>query len=194
MLRLLTWAVAAGSPGTALARVTVADRNAGAVVTTTPSGLQYYDYVSLLPPPDAQTEGSSENATPSPPSASQEKQTASRARSAVVETGDVVTVQYTLGTTGARNGWRIESSYEPLSFRVGDAAVVQGLEEGVTGMRAGMRRRLIIPPQLGYTGRGRDRPVPTGFGPYQRFKNLYLNPNIPYKPDVVMDVTLLRIN
>lgn len=223
MLRLAVGALAV-PPSAALARVTVADRNAGAVVTTTPSGLQYYDFVTAASSPPASSSSSSsaratmetdsDTTTPissSPSRANGDDSSASSVTSstgsstasagtvtpsgAAVVSGDDVVVQYTLGTTGARNGWRIESSDEhaPLAFRVGGGAVVRGLDEGVLGMRVGMRRRLIIPPTLGYTGRAGDRPVPTGFAPYQRFKNIYLNPDRPYKPDVVLDVTLMRV-
>lgn len=155
-----------GLPQHAAARVTVADQHAGETVTRTDSGLEYYDFIM----------GSGKEGAP------------------MVSTGNRVTVHYTLGTTGARNGWRIESSVgrEPLTFRVGAGDVVKGLEEGVVGMREGGRRRLLIPAPLGYHS-AQDRPVPTGFAEFQRFKNIYLNPDRPYKPDVVMDVTLLRI-
>lgn len=147
------------------ARVVVADRDAGSAITETSSGLQYYDFVR----------GSSDTS--------------------IVTTGDMVSIHYTLGTTGARNGWRIESSEgrPPLTFRVGSGSVIKGLDEGVCGMHVGGRRRLLVPAKLGYLSKD-DKPVPVGFAEFQRFKNLYLNPNIPYKPDVVFDVTVVRVD
>ncbi len=40
----------------------------------------------------------------------------------------------------------------PLVFRPGFSGVIDGVEQGVIGMRTNGTRRLIIPPQLGYGG------------------------------------------
>lgn len=40
----------------------------------------------------------------------------------------------------------------PLTFTVGGGGVIQGFDRGVTGMKAGGARRVVVPPSLGYGG------------------------------------------
>lgn len=65
--------------------------------------------------------------------------------------GDEVTVQY-VGVE-YKSGKQIDASWdrgEPLKFRLGSGGVIQGWEEGVSGMKVGGRRQLIIPSKLAY--------------------------------------------
>ena len=55
------------------------------------------------------------------------------------------------------NGQEFDASWnrnETFDFRLGAREVIEGWDRGVKGMKVGGRRRLTIPPQLGYGSRG----------------------------------------
>ena len=69
--------------------------------------------------------------------------------------GDHVTVHY-VGVSFS-TGRQFDSSWDrnqPFDFPLGDGRVIQGWDDGVSGMREGGRRTLVIPPALGYGARG----------------------------------------
>ena len=45
---------------------------------------------------------------------------------------------------------------------MGAGSVIKGFDEGVVGMKVGGRRRLILPPSLGYGERGAPPKIPSG--------------------------------
>ena len=126
--------------------------------------------------------------------------------------GSFVSIDYVLSTTGARYGSQIYKTADkgaPYRWNLGDGTTILGLEEAILGgrgidpMRPGGIRRVVIPPALAYQGlaslsqecgaKGTNGPVPPvqeAFEEFQRFKNIYCNPNRAYQPDVVMDIKL----
>lgn len=68
--------------------------------------------------------------------------------------GKMVTVHYTGWLT---NGTKFDSSVDrgkPFKFHLGGGQVIQGWDKGVAGMKVGGKRKLTIPPELGYGARG----------------------------------------
>ncbi len=69
---------------------------------------------------------------------------------AAVKSGDTVIINY-LGTL--TDGTKFDSSYdrkEPFVTQIGVGQVIKGWDLGVVGMKVGGKRKLTIPPSLGY--------------------------------------------
>jgi FKBP-type peptidyl-prolyl cis-trans isomerase FkpA len=61
------------------------------------------------------------------------------------------------------DGEKFDSSLDrnqPFDFSLGKGMVIQGWDEGVAGMKVGGKRRLTIPPQLGYGQQGAGGVIP----------------------------------
>jgi peptidylprolyl isomerase len=79
---------------------------------------------------------------------------------AVPQQGQTVEVHYT-GTL--ENGKKFDSSRDrnqTFKFQIGTGQVIKGWDEGLSTMKVGGRRQLIIPPDLGYGARGAGGVIP----------------------------------
>jgi hypothetical protein len=94
---------------------------------------------------------------------------------AEAKAGKTVRVHY---TGWLKNGKKFDSSLdsnEPFEFELGARSVIKGWDEGVAGMKVGGKRKLYIPPELGYGKRG----TPDGA--------------IPPNADLIFEVELLAV-
>jgi FKBP-type peptidyl-prolyl cis-trans isomerase len=114
---------------TLIASVTYADNESASPSTmvTTASGLQYTD--------DAVGDGE------------------------LAKAGDTVSVQYTgwIQKADGGKGLMFDTSRDigrPFEFRLGRRKVIAGWEEGISGMRVGGKRTLVVPSALAYGKRG----------------------------------------
>ena len=74
---------------------------------------------------------------------------------AEAKSGQKVSVHY-VGVAYS-TGEEFDASYNrgtPLDFPLGAGRVIAGWDQGVAGMKVGGRRKLVIPPHLGYGDRG----------------------------------------
>lgn len=74
--------------------------------------------------------------------------------------GKKVTVNY-LGTL--TDGAKFDSSYDrnqPFTFNLGAGEVIAGWDQGFAGMKVGGKRKLTIPPNLGYGAAGAGALIP----------------------------------
>jgi peptidylprolyl isomerase len=78
----------------------------------------------------------------------------------VPKKGEIVQVHYTGWLT---DGTKFDSSIdrgEPFEFKLGAGRVIKGWDEGLSTMQVGGKRKLLIPPHLGYGSAGAGGVIP----------------------------------
>jgi peptidylprolyl isomerase len=85
--------------------------------------------------------------------------------------GDSLEVEYT-GTL--QDGSEFDYSRHPKVFRLGDPNFLAGWNEGLTGVKEGGKRKLWVPPALGYGAQGKK-------------------PKIPPNAELIFEVVVIRI-
>jgi FKBP-type peptidyl-prolyl cis-trans isomerase len=125
-------------------------------------------------PAAAETSAPAENSLPAPASTgtetmAMEKTDLAPGTGAEIKSGQTALVHYTgwLYDVAApeHKGKKFDSSVdrnEPFEFPVGAGMVIRGWDEGVVGMKVGGKRRLVIPPEMGYGSRGAGGVIPPG--------------------------------
>ncbi|XP_002964205.2 peptidyl-prolyl cis-trans isomerase FKBP16-1, chloroplastic isoform X1 [Selaginella moellendorffii] len=75
---------------------------------------------------------------------------------------------------------------EPVTLALGEGKLISGLEEVITGMKSGGKRRVLIPPSLGYVSPDLE-PQPPEFGPR---RSLMAHAKEP----LVFEIQLVRVS
>lgn len=81
-------------------------------------------------------------------------------KGAVPKKGQTVVVHY---TGWLKDGTKFDSSLDrekPLEFTLGAGEVIKGWDEGISTMKIGGKRKLTIPPELGYGEHGAGNVIP----------------------------------
>eukprot|EP00545_Synedropsis_sp_CCMP1620_P008391 CAMPEP_0119014098 /NCGR_PEP_ID=MMETSP1176-20130426/9352_1 /TAXON_ID=265551 /ORGANISM="Synedropsis recta cf, Strain CCMP1620" /LENGTH=220 /DNA_ID=CAMNT_0006967237 /DNA_START=22 /DNA_END=684 /DNA_ORIENTATION=+ len=122
-----------------------------------------------------------------------------------VQTDSKVTF-HVLGRLLGKQGWvfmnTAEKDDDPYRFQMGSGIMIQGLEEGMVGMKVGGKRRIVIPSAVGYANKSLE-PIPRDFGYRQRLYTTVMNSvrmdrerealGADLAGVVVMDVELVRL-
>jgi FKBP-type peptidyl-prolyl cis-trans isomerase len=107
---------------------------------------------------------------PAPPSAYSQTELAPGSGTQAAK-GAQVTMKYTGWVYDAskpeNKGTKFDSTddHDPITFTLGRGDVIPGWDRGIEGMRVGGKRRLVIPPDLGYGAEGTPGgPIPPNAG------------------------------
>lgn len=135
-----------------------------AVAVTTGCGRTPADEVETPPTDAGQVTTPPEETVPETPAAADVTELViediTAGTGAVATAGNNVTVHYTGWLT---DGTKFDSSLDsgqPFQFALGQGQVIAGWDQGVEGMKVGGKRKLTIPPDLGYGASGAGGVIP----------------------------------
>jgi FKBP-type peptidyl-prolyl cis-trans isomerase FkpA len=81
-------------------------------------------------------------------------------KGAEAKAGDSVKVHYVGTLTDGKEFDSSRKHNEPFAFELGAGRVIKGWDQGVAGMKVGGKRKLTVPPSLGYGARGFPPVIP----------------------------------
>jgi peptidylprolyl isomerase len=96
-----------------------------------------------------------------PPPTELVKEDIVKGKGKAAKVGDEITVHY-VGVNYS-TGDQFDASWdrgEPTAFPLKEGGLIAGWIQGIPGMRVGGRRKLTIPPELGYGAEGRPPQIP----------------------------------
>lgn len=106
-------------------------------------------------------DGKLQPAAPAPPANEKLVQTDLAAgKGTEAKAGDKVKVHYVGTLTDGKEFDSSKRRNQPFEFTLGQGQVIKGWDQGVAGMKVGGKRKLVIPPSLGYGAGGAPPVIP----------------------------------
>jgi len=106
--------------------------------------------------------------------------------------GDIVQIHY-IGTL--YDGTEFSNSYKentPFSFEIGKGKVIRGWDNGISTMRRGGKRQLIVPPDLGYGSKGVGKTIPKNATLFFEIELIDINDELLIPPQNKKTVEIIK--